>query len=285
MAYSQESIIAVLEKILDRNYFTGVEVADSFLGDDKMPGYALSFNRITYVANGTLQLDIGSGRDYTAKEFSAGTTLAMKPFVKTNGRWDKPYETIAIVSHSNYLRITHVNHTEVGAPHYIPDSYYHLQDSLRKNTVDAVNLICNLQADEASGLVGAELMHVLFTMLLTDIKNSKYSEYSKANALWHKIIDLLAQLPFEDQNRPAIAAYFKVTESYVSRIFQHFSNMTFTEYVRSERLKKAEQLLNETDLTIDEIAWHCGFQSSSYFIKLFRKTYHTSPGFYRRLKK
>ncbi|MGY5355614.1 helix-turn-helix domain-containing protein [Wenyingzhuangia sp. IMCC45467] len=51
-------------------------------------------------------------------------------------------------------------------------------------------------------------------------------------------------------------------------------------FIRNLRLKKAEQLLLEGDLTIAEIADQVGFSSSSYLSKCFREVYGCSPSKY-----
>lgn len=56
--------------------------------------------------------------------------------------------------------------------------------------------------------------------------------------------------------------------------------MTPVEFLISYRLKKACELLITTKKSILEIALECGFNNSSYFGKLFKQQYHTSPGEY-----
>jgi len=51
------------------------------------------------------------------------------------------------------------------------------------------------------------------------------------------------------------------------------------------RLQMAERLLNETNLTLQEISIECGFNSVNYFSRRFGKKYGISPGNYRLLGK
>jgi len=53
--------------------------------------------------------------------------------------------------------------------------------------------------------------------------------------------------------------------------------MTTSQFLRSKRLQLALPLLNESDLTISEIAYKVGFNSSSYFISSFKTVYKLSP--------
>jgi len=52
--------------------------------------------------------------------------------------------------------------------------------------------------------------------------------------------------------------------------------------VMNKRLAAAEDLLRNSDMTIDEIAYQCGFYDSNHFNKHFKTAYGTSPGKFRR---
>ena len=48
------------------------------------------------------------------------------------------------------------------------------------------------------------------------------------------------------------------------------------------RLYVARDLLIQSTMSVGEIAQQCGFTSTSYFIRTFRKTFGTTPGKWRR---
>jgi AraC-like DNA-binding protein len=52
-----------------------------------------------------------------------------------------------------------------------------------------------------------------------------------------------------------------------------------------EKLNKAIELLDQTDMTVNEAAFYSGFDSVSYFIRVFKSVYEMSPGAWRRIKK
>ena len=66
------------------------------------------------------------------------------------------------------------------------------------------------------------------------------------------------------------------------RLFQETLHMTPVEYMRSCRLQEACRLLADSDLSITQIADHCGLGSSSYFGKTFRESFGCSPLAYRK---
>lgn len=66
------------------------------------------------------------------------------------------------------------------------------------------------------------------------------------------------------------------------RLFQENLHMSPVEYMTGYRLRKACQCLTETDEQITQIAYNCGLGSSSYFGKLFREHFGSTPAQYRR---
>lgn len=50
------------------------------------------------------------------------------------------------------------------------------------------------------------------------------------------------------------------------------------ELLRKTRVEKGRQMLLETDMTVSEIAYACGFSAPSYFTKCYRDEYGTTPG-------
>lgn len=73
--------------------------------------------------------------------------------------------------------------------------------------------------------------------------------------------------------------------SYVqfSRRFKKATGATPQEYVAFLRLKKAKQLLTETNMKIEDIAESCGFSNAYYFSNFFRMHCQLSPSRYRTL--
>lgn len=66
------------------------------------------------------------------------------------------------------------------------------------------------------------------------------------------------------------------------RLFRENLHVSPVEYMTSYRLRKACQRLAETDEPITQIAYSCGLGSSSYFGKLFREHFGSTPAEYRR---
>lgn len=75
---------------------------------------------------------------------------------------------------------------------------------------------------------------------------------------------------------------FHYNEAYLSRLLQNYAHQSFTEIVRSLRLKRAEEYLINSDLKIHEINRLVGYDSVDHFSRTFKATYGCSPMTYRK---
>ncbi|WP_440119049.1 helix-turn-helix domain-containing protein [Paenibacillus sp. QZ-Y1] len=78
-----------------------------------------------------------------------------------------------------------------------------------------------------------------------------------------------------------VAALFRISPHYLSRLFKQTTGFTFIDYLNLLRVKEAQRLLRETEDSITEIAWRVGFSNFSHFGKMFKRTVQMSPRTYR----
>ena len=78
-----------------------------------------------------------------------------------------------------------------------------------------------------------------------------------------------------------VAAAADFSKFHFSRLFKQYTGFTFCDYIRHRKIKAAEELLNQSDLTVTEIALQSGFVSLSTFNRVFRQLKHCSPTEYR----
>lgn len=71
-------------------------------------------------------------------------------------------------------------------------------------------------------------------------------------------------------------------KTYFSRSFKEITGFGFREYLTRIRLLAAKQLLQDTNLSISDIALKCGFSSSNYFGDVFQRYNHSSPREFRK---
>lgn len=86
----------------------------------------------------------------------------------------------------------------------------------------------------------------------------------------------------EDISPADIAASAGVCERECFRCFRQELGTTPLATLTDFRLRRAAELLRETDRSVSDIAAACGFANSSYFGKVFRRRMNLSPLAYRR---
>lgn len=84
------------------------------------------------------------------------------------------------------------------------------------------------------------------------------------------------------ESQAELAAHFFVSKSYLCRIFKEVTGFTLNEYQNLARIKAARQLLVNTDSSITEIADQVGFESITYFERVFKKLTGERPLQYRK---
>ncbi len=84
-------------------------------------------------------------------------------------------------------------------------------------------------------------------------------------------------------NLNEIAKKLNVNASYLSTLFKQETNETLTEYVTRKRMEYATLLLNNSDLSISEVAAFCGINDLQYFSKTFKKVVGHTPSEYKKL--
>lgn len=78
-----------------------------------------------------------------------------------------------------------------------------------------------------------------------------------------------------------VAAYVHLNPSYFSVLFKSEMGMTFIDYVTHLRISKAKELLRDFSLSLDTISERIGLQTTSYFIRIFKKYEQVTPKQYR----
>lgn len=78
-----------------------------------------------------------------------------------------------------------------------------------------------------------------------------------------------------------IADSIGITRGYLSLCFKEVFQLSLQEYITDYRLKKAKEMLVDSDMKIKEIAFYTGYQDELYFSKAFKKKYGISPRAFR----
>lgn len=84
-----------------------------------------------------------------------------------------------------------------------------------------------------------------------------------------------------DLNIELLCQKMNITHQQIYRKLKALTGQTVNEFIRSVRLKRAAQLLSDSDMNISEIMYSVGFSNRSYFSKCFAEEYELTPKEYR----
>jgi AraC-like DNA-binding protein len=101
---------------------------------------------------------------------------------------------------------------------------------------------------------------------------------------YKKIMQLKKVLDFMEMNYSApltleqLSAAVNMSPKYFCRFFSSMTHRTPIDYLNYHRIEHASYQLATTDTSVTEVAYNCGFNDLSYFIKTYKKYKGTTPG-------
>ncbi|SHI56691.1 two component transcriptional regulator, AraC family [Clostridium amylolyticum] len=83
----------------------------------------------------------------------------------------------------------------------------------------------------------------------------------------------------ENLNLTSVAAFFELSEAYISSLMKKELGLSFNEYVTNVRIESAKKLLKEQGraIKIYQVAELVGYNSQHYFCRVFKKITGVSP--------
>ncbi|MCK0160196.1 AraC family transcriptional regulator [Allomuricauda sp. F6463D] len=108
----------------------------------------------------------------------------------------------------------------------------------------------------------------------------KASKLSPNNRLAY-VIEYIRQHLHEPLSVSELSNRACMSESHFHKTFKNEFGVTPIDYINSERIKMAIDLLKDPNRKIKEIYLECGFENRSYFNRLFKRKFDVSPGEYQ----
>jgi len=125
-----------------------------------------------------------------------------------------------------------------------------------------------------------KLVHDLFD-LRGDYPTHRYDKRGAYNGKFNDVLLYLDEHFAEDLTVEAVARRFGFSKYHFSRLFKQYTSYTFCDYLHYRRIKAAELLMPQMDLSLTDIAYRAGFSSLSTFSRLFRQRRGCTPSEYR----
>lgn len=123
----------------------------------------------------------------------------------------------------------------------------------------------------------------LFDRLKEMFGQQSGEELHISNEMVKKIIGYVDSSFTEDIMLGTLSRKFNISLGYLSTMVKKETGKTYSEYVMNKRLNLAQELLNDSSLSIHEIVERVGYKDYFHFNKLFKKHYGITPSKYRKM--
>ncbi len=144
------------------------------------------------------------------------------------------------------------------------------------------DLISELENKKSSDMF---LLQLLFFRMLAEFSRSIGQDGHYPGSLHlRKAQRFINEHLYEELNVEMIAEFTGINHTYLQTLFSKQFNCGIIAYVNKLRMEHAAFLLNNSSMSITDVAFHLGFNSRQHFGYIFEKHYNMSPKQYRKLK-
>lgn len=111
-------------------------------------------------------------------------------------------------------------------------------------------------------------------------KNIEGGRISKSDIDVQRINEYIEGNFAEDISLQHLARVFSFRKEYFCTMYKKLSGKTLTAAIRDVRLRKACELLADSNVKISEVAREVGYDNVKYFSKIFHKQFNITPSKY-----
>lgn len=146
--------------------------------------------------------------------------------------------------------------------------------------IEKISVLLGEEKEELTFIYITELLNLLceITNQLSESEEKRIEDENLIEKILHYINKSYADI----ENISQISDKFFITKQHLCRIFKNATNTSVVEYLNRVKIKKACSLLEDSEKSILEISLLCGFNSSVYFCKIFKKLMNFTPTEYRK---
>jgi transcriptional regulator GlxA family with amidase domain len=140
-----------------------------------------------------------------------------------------------------------------------------------------LNLIARRHGSDIANLVADQLIH---TAIRSDRDEQRLSIPTRIGVRHPRLATVIHRMEagIEEPVSPAVlAGDVGISTRQLERLFRRYLGRSPKRYYMELRLQKARSLLQQTDMSVINVALACGFASPSHFSKCYRALYKTTP--------
>jgi AraC family transcriptional regulator len=166
----------------------------------------------------------------------------------------------------------------------IPPSLYFENNNLRATLQKLRSVV------DGSGIDDHAYAETLGLLLLWELRHAADPKYSRSNPVrggltghqLRRIKEFVDVHVSKEIGISELAGLIELSQFHFIRAFQHSVGPSPYQYVLSERIRFAKEMLSESDLSVADVALAVGFSGASQLNRVFRKLIGVTPTAFRR---
>ncbi|NJN89073.1 MAG: AraC family transcriptional regulator [Leptolyngbyaceae cyanobacterium SL_5_14] len=228
-------------------------------------------------------LHIKDGKTYTSL-YGKGDLSITPAKVPLFARWDSEDQFIEIRIASSFIQTVAQETLDINPDHLELVPKFRTRDP--QIEAIALMLLGELQQESLGGKLYIDsLTNVLAVHLLRRYavahSNLSIDQGGLPQHQLLQVLDYISDHLDQDIKLVDLAALIGMSQFHFSHLFKQSIGIAPYQYLLQQRIERAKQLLKQTDQSIMEIAFSCGFNSHSHLSKQFRQFTGITPKAYR----
>ena len=167
--------------------------------------------------------------------------------------------------------------------HSINDELFHKPFTIDNAVFLKNNLLRLYDAFQSDSIYSKDISSTILKLCILEIL--KFNTHKVSNQLVEEIKSYIIKNCSTISSNADIANHFKYHEYYLNNLFKAHTDTTIHKFIIDTRIKKAEEELSYSDLSISEVAADCGFVNADHFSRLFKEKKGISPNAFRKNSK
>lgn len=146
-----------------------------------------------------------------------------------------------------------------------------------ENLLHQCNLLSSKQVEKKNGLLCSAVL-----LLLQELNRIHLNVHENSSPFMKKLFAITEKMEFIGYSVNDLKNALNYSTAHLNRLFKEHLNTTPHEYLQKHKFRYAKNLLQNTDLSMMEIASKIGYSNLSHFFSNFKKHYGVTPGQYRK---
>lgn len=130
-------------------------------------------------------------------------------------------------------------------------------------------------------LISLLIVHLMRNYKITDMSNSAYDTYTEKLRKLNAVLNFIDNNYAEKISAKELSELAYMSEGYFHHYFKKVVGLTLTDYINNLRIKKAANMIKNTNASITEIALSSGYSDINYFSRVFKKIMKLTPTEYK----